>query len=363
MKKRFIALFIATNLLFASLTGCAANSGQQENNQPSAAPSAEPSAEAEPKSEASSEKPKITYAEPGWQSSMFVNQVMEIVIGEGYGYPIEPVNATNVALVTAVTNNEVDIHTYIAEIAFESYQELKDSGKILEWGAIHNDGVQGVYVPSYMINGDKERGIDPITPDLKTIKDLIKYKDIFADPEDPTKGLFVNAPADYLAATVLDHKLKAYGITDHFNILTLGSQGASDASLDAAYKKGEPWVGYGFVVSYAYGQYDLFKLEDEAEYDPELYTPENNYTCDFPHDNYMVTSSTSFPDKAPELLDFLKKFHLSGPIISKGIGYMTDNNNDARGAAIEWMKANAESWSTWVDDKVAANIQAYLDKQ
>ena len=294
---------------------------------------------------------------------MFVNQVMEIVIGEGYGYPIQPVNATNVALVEAVTKNEVDIHTYIADIAFEPYQELIKSGKILEWGAVHNDGVQGVYVPAYMVNGDQERGIKPITPDLKKIKDLIKYKDVFADPDDPSKGLFVNAPADYLAATVLNHKLKAYGITDHFNILTPGSQGASDASLDAAYKKGEPWVGYGFVVSYAYGQYDLVKLEDESVYDPELYTPENNYVCDFPHDNYMVTSSTTFPDKAPELLDFLKKFHLSGPIISKGIGYMTKHDNDARGAAVEWMKANTGSWSAWVDAEVAANIQTYLDKQ
>jgi glycine betaine/proline transport system substrate-binding protein len=307
------------------------------------------------------ELPTITYAEPGWDSTKFVNGILNIVIKEGYGYPTESAEATNVALVQAVVNNGVDIHTYIAEISFESYQALKDEGKILEMGAIHHDGVQGVYVPAYMINGDPERGIKPITPNLKTILDLKDYADIFADPEEPGKGLFVNAPADYLAAKVLSEKLKAYGLTEYYNILTPGSQGASDATLDAAFAKGTPWVGYGFLLSYAYSKYDIIKLEDTTGYDPELYTPEKHYVCDFVHDTYMVTCSTSFPKKSPELVEFLKKFQLSGPIISNGLVYMTDNKTDGKHAAIAWMKDNPDIWSIWVPENVASNIHSYLD--
>lgn len=305
----------------------------------------------------------ITYAEPNWMSTLFVNQVMKIVLEEGYGYTAEPIEATNVALVEALCNNEVDVHTYIAELSFETYEELRDSGKLIEWGALHDDGMQGVYVPTYMIEGDEERNIDPITPDLKTIDDLKDYADVFQDPEDPDKGVFYNAPADYLAANVLNHKLETYGLTDYYNIVTPGSQSAEDATLEAAYEKGEPWVGYGFVVSYMYSQFDLTKLEDRSEYTQELYNEENGYACDFVLDKYMVCSSTTFEDKAPEVTDFLSKFQLSGETIADGIGYMT-NNDDPEGddAALDWMKNN-EAWKEWVPEDVAQNIMTYLDNQ
>ena len=303
----------------------------------------------------------LTYAEPGWMSTLFTNQVMKVVLEQGYGYKTEPIEATNVALVEALTKNEVDIHTYIAELSFETYEELRDSGKLIEWGSIHDDGMQGVYVPTYMIKGDAERGIDPITPDLKTIDDLKDYWETFKDPEDPTKGVFYNAPADYLAANVLNHKLETYGLTEYYNIITPGSQGAEDATLKAAYDKGEPWVGYGFVVSYMYSQFDLTKLEDRCAFDPKLYNEENGYACDFVLDSYKVCSSTEFEAKAPEVTDFLSKFHLSGKIIADGIGYMTNNDNpEGDKAAIDWLKNNTDTWKTWVPEDVAANIEAYL---
>ena len=318
---------------------------------------------AEKKEASGALRPAIIYAEPGWDSTKFVNGIMTTVIKEGYGYPVEAAEATNVALVQALVNNGVDVHPYIAEISFESYEALRDGGKLIELGPIHRDGIQGVYVPAYMIEGDPARGLSPITPELKSIMDLKKYAKVFADPEDPSKGLFINAPADYLAAAVLNKKLAAYGITDYYNILTPGSMGASDATLDAAFTKGTPWVGYGFLLSYAYSKYPLIKLADERPYDAKLYTPEENYACDFVHDVYMVACSTSFPQKSPELVEFLKKFELSGPIISGGLAYMTDNKCDGRTAGLAWLKNNPEAWKTWVTEEAALRLGAFLDKQ
>lgn len=304
----------------------------------------------------------ITYAEPNWMSTLFVNQIMKAIIENGYGYKTEPVEATNVALVNELCSDKLDVHTYIAELSFETYVGLRDSGKLIELGAIHNDGMQGVYVPAYMINGDKERGIEPITPDLKTIDDLAKYWEVFKDPEDPSKGVFHNAPADYLAANVLNHKLKTYGLTKYYNIATVGSQGAEDATLKAAYEKGAPWVGYGFVVSYMYSQFDLIKLTDRTPFNPELYDEAHGYACDFVLDSYKICCSVSFREKAPEIADFLSKYHLSGKIIANGIGYMTNNANPGGDkAALDWLKNNADMWEKWVTADAASKLHAWLD--
>ncbi|WP_407058498.1 glycine betaine ABC transporter substrate-binding protein [Paracerasibacillus soli] len=43
------------------------------------------------------------------------------------------------------------------------------------------DNDQGLYVPAYVIEGDEERGIEPLAPDLETVEDLKKYPHIFKD--------------------------------------------------------------------------------------------------------------------------------------------------------------------------------------
>ena len=51
-----------------------------------------------------------------------------------------------------------------------------------------NDNSQGLYVPTYVIEGDAERGIEPVAPDLKTVEDLAKYPELFQDPEDDRRA-------------------------------------------------------------------------------------------------------------------------------------------------------------------------------
>lgn len=305
----------------------------------------------------------ITYAEPNWQTTNFCNQIMKVILEEGYGYTAEAVEATNVALVEDLTNNGIDIHTFIAEISFETYEELRDNGELVECGTMfYENPPQGLYVPAYVINGDAKRGIEAVAPDLKTIDDLAKYPELFVDPEDPTKGVIYNAPADYLAANVLNHKLETYGLTEYYNIMTPGSQSAEDATLAAAYEKGEPWVGYAFVPSYMCSQFELIKLEDRCDFDASLYDEEHGYACDFIADTYKICVSNEFAEEAPEITEFLSKFYIECQDISNGVGYMTDNDDpEGDDAALEWMKNNSSIWEEWIPDDVAEKVHAYVD--
>ena len=50
-----------------------------------------------------------------------------------------------------------------------------DKGTIIKLSTNFDDNSQGLYVPTYVIEGDKERGIEAVAPDLKTVEDLAKY--------------------------------------------------------------------------------------------------------------------------------------------------------------------------------------------
>jgi ABC-type proline/glycine betaine transport system substrate-binding protein len=60
-----------------------------------------------------------------------------------------------------------------------------EAGTILDLGPNYPESVQDWWVPSYVIEGDEEPGIEPMAPDLRSVDDLPEYTDPFQGPEDP----------------------------------------------------------------------------------------------------------------------------------------------------------------------------------
>src|SRR5699024_6158263 len=82
----------------------------------------------------------------------------------------------------------------------------------------------GFYVPTYVIEGDSERGIEPVAPDLETVEDIKEYADLFEDPEDPRKGVFYNGPSSWNVSKIMDEKFEAYELGEMYNNFGAGSQ-------------------------------------------------------------------------------------------------------------------------------------------
>src|SRR5699024_7406156 len=126
----------------------------------------------------------------------------------------------------------------------EIYEEAIEAGDIERVATNFNDNDQGLYVPAYVIEGDPERDIEPLAPDLKTVEDLKNYPEVFEDPENPGMGRIINAPSGWEVEKVITEKFETYGLGETLNNFLPGSDAAIVASLVDAYNKGEGWVGY-----------------------------------------------------------------------------------------------------------------------
>jgi glycine betaine/proline transport system substrate-binding protein len=58
---------------------------------------------------------------------------------------------------------------------------------------VFDDAAQGFYVPRYLVEGDAERGIEPLAPDLRSVSDLPRYAELFRDPSSPTRAASTTA--------------------------------------------------------------------------------------------------------------------------------------------------------------------------
>ena len=164
------------------------------------------------------------------------------------------------------------------------YEEAIEKGDIVKVSTNFDDNTQGLYVPTYVIEGDAERGIEPLAPDLKTVEDLANYPEVFQDPEEPRNGQ--NHWCTIKLGSQLNiwrQKLETYGLDETYNNLAPGSDSAIVASLVGAYNsKVKPWVGYYWSPTWVTAKYDLTLLEDNP-YDEEIWE-ENKGTEFAPND-------------------------------------------------------------------------------
>ena len=306
------------------------------------------------------EKPKLILADAGWDSIRIHNGIAKTIIENGYGYETDIINGSSPIVIRGLRQGDIDIsmESWTDNIKDVYYPGIQN-GEIIELSTNFDDNAQGLYVPTYLIKGDSERGIEPLTPNLKSIKDLPKYWEIFMDPDDPNKGRIYGAPPNWVADEILRTKMETYNLEEKFDYFNPGSDTALNTSIVSAYEKGEPWVGYYWDPTWITGKYDLTLLEDDP-FDEEKW--EDGYRTEFPGVKVTVAVNNKMLEKAPDVVDFLKNYETSSKITSELLAYMQDNDLDMD-KTINWFFAEYEElWTSWVPEEVAERVKISLEK-
>lgn len=298
-------------------------------------------------------KEPIVFADEGWDSVRFHNEVAGTIISEGYGYETEETTGSSAAVWQGLEKGEIDVHmeawtTNLSDI----YTKAIDSGKVEKLAVNFDDNYQGLYVPTYVIEGDEERGIEPMAPDLKYMTDLPKYKELFPDPDDPGMGRIVGAIPGWSVDEMLKEAVEQYDLDKDFNYMTPGSESAINSSLVDAYKKGEPWVGYNYEPNWIMGLYDMTPLLEE---DPD------GIVSKVASQDINIVANEELSERAPEVTEFLEKYHTNSDIASDALTYIQEENADPHDAAIKFLQENEDIWTAWVPEDVAEKVQAAIE--
>ncbi|MBO8171670.1 MAG: ABC transporter substrate-binding protein [Bacillaceae bacterium] len=304
------------------------------------------------------EKPVLVFADAGWDSLRLHNSIAQYILENGYGYQTDVMPGSTPATLTGLEGGDIDIYMEVwTGNVEEQYQKMLDSGNVLELSVNFDDNTQGFYVPTYVIEGDPERGIEPMAPDLKSVEDLPKYWELFKDPEDPSKGRIYGAIPGWQVDETMFQKVQTYNLDETFNYFRPGSGAALATSIATAYEEGEPWVGYYWEPTWIMGKYDMTLLE-EAEYSDELWN--NGYACEFPPNEVTIAVHKDVKDAAPDVVEFLSQYQTSSQLVSDALGYMQDNEATVEQAAQWFLKEHEDLWTSWVPADVAEKVKSSM---
>lgn len=300
----------------------------------------------------------IVFADAGWDSIRVHNSIAQKIVEEGFGYKTKVTAGSTAATFQGLIEKDINVYMEAwTDNIKEVYEEAIDNGDIEELSVNFNDNDQGLYVPRYVIEGDAERGIEPLAPDLRTVEDLKKYPEVFEDPEDPGKGRVINAPSGWAVADHIDDKFEVYGLDETLNNFMPGSDAAIVASLVDAHNKGEAWVGYYWSPTAVTAKYDLVLLEEDP-YDEEVWA--ETRATEFPPNDVTVAVHKDLPDQAPDVVEFLSNYETSNALTEEMLKYLDDNDASADDTAIWWMKENEDIWTAWVSEEVAEKVKEAL---
>lgn len=316
----------------------------------------------------------IKLYDPQHGSTDVLNAVGGFIAKHAWGYEPELETVHNPIMWKSLPRGDIHLNFELWRInAPDVYEEVTSSGQVVDLGPSFDRAAQGFYVPAYVIEGDEERGIEPMAPDLRSVQQLAGYTELFADPDDPSKGRLVSCLPQWQCSEVNRAKMGAYGLLDDYNLQEPGAPAALEAAIKGAYEQGNPILAYYWEPTALAGQLDLTRLE-EPEWTEECsqaiteVRESGNYEgapaeagCAYNNVAIHKGINAEFAEEAPaDFVAFLEAMLIPTDVLNEVLSWMSENEAEPEATATHFFEAYPDIWQGWLDDQARQRVQQAL---
>ncbi len=284
-------------------------------------------------------RPTIKLAENSWLGAKLNPAVAKILLEEEMGYPVEVVPIDGAGQFPAMDEGELHATLEVwVSARTDEINEYTEKGTVEIGGELGVVGIQGWFVPAYMLDEH---------PELATWEGLKdpEVAALFSTPETGDKGqLLLGDPTwVYIGPDVIE------GMGLPLEAVYAGSEEAILAALDEAYSKGEPLLFYFWTPHTAFAKYELAEVK-LPEYTEECAAraETGGRDCGYPPDVLLKLLSSDLSDFAPQAYRFLKNFNYTNEDQIMMLGLVDVQGKTIEEAARTWIEQNENVWRAWI---------------
>ena len=296
------------------------------------------------------EKEPVIFSDLNWPSAEIQARVAAYIVEHGYGYPTELVTGDTVSLWAALVNNDTHVTMEIWPAQQEWLLDVEE-GTLVELGTSLDTGWEAWVIPQYLKDAN---------PGLVSVTDIPEYADLFVTPDSRGKARFVTCIPGWACEQVNAAKIEAYGLTDVVDALNPGSGAGLFADLEAAYSRGDPWLGYMWHPTPLSVSLDLYILE-EPPYSDECWASTKG--CAYPEAKVLIMVNKSLSERAPDVIGFLRNWEFKAADQVATELWMEENNEASDAGALWYLRNYREVWASFVPAEVAAKVDQALEDE
>ena len=293
------------------------------------------------------EKEPIVFSDLNWVSAEIQTRVAAYIVEHGYGYPTEFVAGDTVSLWQALVNGDTHVTMEIWPAQQEWLADV-DEGTLVDLGTSLDTGWEAWVIPQYVKDAN---------PGLVSVADIPAHMDVFVTSDSRGKARFVTCVPGWACELVNSAKVEAYGLTDVLDLVVPGSGAALFADLEAAYAKGDPWIGYIWYPTPPAVSLDLYVLE-EPPYSDECWATDK--ACAYPEAIVKIMVNATLADRADDVVEFLRKWDFRAADQIAAELWMEENNETSDVGAIWYLRNYRDTWSALVPSDVAEKVDEAL---
>ena len=293
----------------------------------------------------------IVFSDLNWTSAKLQNRIAMFIVRHGYGYPVETISGDTIALFGSLVegNTQVTMEVWLPNQR-EAWDEALAQGSVIAVGRSLDDAWQSAFVvPQYVLDEN---------PGLRSVQDLRRFKDLFVTPDSDGKARLITCVTGWDCYEINRRKVEAYGLSDVVQLVPPDSAASLFASLESAYTKRDPWLGYMWGPTRLAAELDLAVLE-EADCTPGQ---EPGDGCAYQTSRVLIAVHPSLISRAPEVVEFLRRWNFDAASQVAAEEWMTENDATVPEAAI-WFLKNNQAWADWVPPDVAGRVREGLEAE
>lgn len=307
----------------------------------------------------------VRLAGQDWESADFTTHVIASLLQAAFGCETETVPGTTAALETALAQGDIDVIAEQWTGRSPIIQQAVDADRVRVVGdTLAGGATQGWFVPDYVVHGDAGRGIAASAPDLRSWRDLPRYKALFKDPEQPDKGRFLNCPRGWVCEQTNSRLLDLYQLNDDYVNSRAGTGAALDSAISSAFDRGVPLLFYYWQPAGLMAKYSFAKIEqapfDAACWDTVLNGGDAPCASDFPVAHLGVAVTSAFADHNPAIIRFFERLQVQPDLLNRIILEMTETHRGGADLARQFLQEQPDVWQPWLDAQAAARARVAL---
>ena len=306
-------------------------------------------------------KPLIRAYDGQWQSIRVNNAIVEFIIEQGYGYPVESVEMTSQEMQAAMETGEINLNMEMwQQSRLDWYTEQLEKGNIINLGMSYEAGPQFFIIPKWVAEQHH----------IETVFDMEQHWRLFKDPRNISKGIFYNCIIGWRCDEINQVKLEAYGLTRYYNIFSPGSPAAMEAAFEGARMNHQPVFGYFWAPTALMGKYDWYILKEPPYTDQcwQKITAAINdrnlrpidEACAYENLPVEKVIHKSLLKNARDVVEMLKKMVVGLEPLNKTLAWAKENDRGWDDAFLYYLKNYENRWKGWVTPQAYRRIDRAL---